>query len=54
MQGLTAGDTVLFLLSGGGSALFEQPLVPGAELQDITSQLLDVYKRQGLQSVKIC
>ena len=40
MQGLTAGDTVLFLLSGGGSALFEQPLVPGAELQDITGQLL--------------
>ena len=29
VQGLTAGDTVLFLLSGGGSALFEQPLVPG-------------------------
>ena len=37
---LTAQDTVLFLLSGGGSALFEKPLVPGAELQDITSQLL--------------
>ena len=33
-------DTVLFLLSGGGSALFEKPLVPGAVLQDITSQLL--------------
>lgn len=33
-------DTVLFLLSGGGSALFEQPLIPGAELQDITGQLL--------------
>ena len=40
VQGLTEEDTVLFLLSGGGSALFEQPLVPGAELQDITSQLL--------------
>lgn len=37
---LTERDTVLFLLSGGGSALFEKPLVPGAELQDITSQLL--------------
>ena len=35
-----AGDTVLFLLSGGGSALFEKPLIPGGELQDITSQLL--------------
>ncbi|MBR5116045.1 MAG: glycerate-2-kinase family protein, partial [Lachnospiraceae bacterium] len=33
-------DTVLFLLSGGGSALFEQPLIPGEELQDITNQLL--------------
>ena len=33
-------DTVLFLLSGGGSALFEKPLVPGAVLQDITQQLL--------------
>ena len=37
---LRADDTVLFLLSGGGSALFEQPLLPLAELQDITSQLL--------------
>ena len=33
-------DTVLFLLSGGGSALFEKPLVSGAVLQDITNQLL--------------
>ena len=33
-------DTVLFLLSGGGSALFEDPLVSGEELQDITRQLL--------------
>ena len=33
-------DTVLFLLSGGGSALFEKPLIPGEELQDITRQLL--------------
>ena len=37
---LTEKDTVLFLLSGGGSALFEKPLVSGEELQDITSQLL--------------
>ena len=35
-----AGDTVLFLLSGGGSALFEKPLIPSEELQDITGQLL--------------
>ena len=33
-------DTVLFLLSGGGSALFEKPLVPGEVLQDVTGQLL--------------
>lgn len=37
---LSAEDSVLFLLSGGGSALFEQPLIPGEELQDITRQLL--------------
>ena len=33
-------DTVLFLLSGGGSALFELPLIPPEELQDLTRQLL--------------
>ena len=40
VTGLTEKDTVLFLLSGGGSALFEKPLVAGEVLQDITSQLL--------------
>lgn len=40
VEGLTDQDTVLFLLSGGGSALFEKPLVPGPVLQDITGQLL--------------
>ena len=30
----------LILLSGGGSALFEKPLIPLDELQDITDQLL--------------
>jgi hydroxypyruvate reductase len=40
VTGLTEKDTVLFLLSGGGSALFEKPLVSGEELQDITGQLL--------------
>ena len=40
VSGLTEKDTVLFLLSGGGSALFEKPLVSGEELQDITKQLL--------------
>lgn len=33
-------DTVIFLLSGGGSALFEKPLISGEELADITRQLL--------------
>ena len=40
VHGLTEKDTVLFLLSGGGSALFEKSLIPGAELQGITNQLL--------------
>lgn len=39
-EGLTERDAVLFLLSGGGSALFERPLISGGELQDITRQLL--------------
>lgn len=40
VEQLNPQDTVLFLLSGGGSALFEAPLIPGGELQEITSQLL--------------
>ncbi len=39
-EGLEESDTVLFLLSGGGSALFEAPLIPLGELRDITDQLL--------------
>lgn len=37
---LSSDDTVLFLLSGGGSALFEKPLVTPEELTDITKQFL--------------
>ena len=37
---LTEKDTVILLISGGGSTLFEKPLVPLDELQDITNQLL--------------
>ena len=37
---LKAEDNVIFLISGGGSALFEKPLISGEELQDITTQLL--------------
>lgn len=39
-ESLCADDLVLFLLSGGGSALFEKPLVPPEELAGVTSQLL--------------
>lgn len=37
---LTEHDLVLFLLSGGGSALFEKPLITPEELEDVTRQLL--------------
>lgn len=40
VNNLSADDRVLFLVSGGGSALFELPLVPLEELEDITRQLL--------------
>lgn len=40
VSGLTEKDTVLFLLSGGGSALFEKPLVSRYALSHITSELL--------------
>ena len=40
VTGLGEEDTVLFLLSGGGSALFEMPLIPQEEMEDITRQLL--------------
>ena len=37
---LSENDLVLFLVSGGGSALFEKPLLPENEMADITKQLL--------------
>ena len=37
---LGENDLVLFLISGGGSALFEKPLVSEEEMADITRQLL--------------
>ena len=46
---LGAEDTVIFLLSGGGSALFELPLIPGEELRDLTRRLLGC----GADSVEI-
>ncbi len=37
---LSADDRVILLLSGGGSALFEKPLLPPSEMEDINRQLL--------------
>lgn len=37
---LAPEDTVLFLLSGGGSALFEKPLIPEKDLNRLTKELL--------------
>ena len=39
-EDLRPEDTVVFLLSGGGSALFESPLIEAEELRNITGQLL--------------
>lgn len=39
-ENLTEADTVLFLLSGGGSALFEMPRVEPEILQEVTKKLL--------------
>ena len=62
VKGLSADDTVLFLVSGGGSALFEFPAegVTLEDMQDITHQLLscgaDIVEintiRKHLSSVK--
>ncbi len=60
VSGLSATDTVVLLVSGGGSALFELPLISPEELQDITRQLLacgaDITKmntiRKRLSAVK--
>lgn len=40
VKGLAPEDTVIFLVSGGGSALFELPRIPTEELQSITLDLL--------------
>ncbi len=40
VAGLSPGDTVLFLLSGGGSALFEKPLIPIKDMERLTRELL--------------
>ncbi|MBR3840964.1 MAG: glycerate kinase [Erysipelotrichales bacterium] len=60
VNNLNSDDYVLFLVSGGGSALFESPLVSLSELQFINNQLLrsgaSIYEintiRKRLSSVK--
>ncbi len=37
---LGSGDNVVFLLSGGGSALFEKPLIPVEDMERLTQELL--------------
>lgn len=57
---LGEGDTLIFLVSGGASALFELPLIDPAELSGITEQLLACgasiqemnYIRKRLSAVK--
>ena len=49
VRGLTEHDRVLFLLSGGGSALFEKPLIAPDELARVTEHLL----RSGADIVAI-
>lgn len=39
-QNLKSSDTVLFLLSGGGSALFEKPLIHLDRLKEVTDRML--------------
>lgn len=40
VSGLSKEDTVLFLLSGGGSALFEKSLIPIDDMECLTRELL--------------
>lgn len=57
---LNKNDKIVFLLSGGGSALFEEPIVSLETLQDMTEYMLrsgaDIYEinllRKALSNVK--
>lgn len=40
VSALDESDVVLFLVSGGGSALFEKPLIPVSEFEQLTRELL--------------
>ena len=48
-EDLKSDDIVLFLLSGGASALFESPLIPLERLQDLSTQML----KKGLNIFEI-
>ncbi len=50
VKNLTEKDMVLFLVSGGGSALFEQPL-PGVSLNDLTT-IYDQLLKSGADIVE--
>lgn len=53
-ENLTSDDEILFLISGGGSALFESPDCSLKELQDATDRLLksgaDIYELNRVRS----
>ncbi len=51
VKNLTDKDMVLFLVSGGGSALFEQPL-PGVSLKDLTA-IYEQLLKSGANIVEI-
>lgn len=40
VKDLKEEDEVLFLVSGGGSALFEKPLIPSSDMERLTKELL--------------
>jgi len=40
VSALGRGDRLIFLLSGGGSALFEKPLIPESDMERLTKELL--------------
>ena len=51
VSGLHEEDTVLFLLSGGGSALFELPRIPERDLARVTRELLE--RGAGIKEINV-
>ena len=52
VRDLKPEDTVVFLVSGGGSALFECPLIPAEELMALTNELLGQETPKALDNVE--